>query len=729
MAGQAFPPLLRRAAMSLCVALALMSCGPSPTPSQLPPTSSPDATANPSVAASPTGLAGPAPVPYDQMPLAPLPAPLIGVVDDAAKAAADLAGAVLADPVNGLAALEVALLRSGFVILGDPGQANLAPASAAANGLAIPAWRVKLLAIQVQSYLYLGLDEVGSSIADAVPDLSGAPIAQDVLDALRSGAADPDPGLQFMSLFLAELGRHRAAPQDLLDPRVTPDTVRLDTLQFALLTYRLAGDMMSLLPPSPTPTTGSVRTSIQLAVFRSGSGVAAATSASPACSFTGSDGQIVRVGEAYIKTLFKNLVRYAMEHSGAAVTPTWIGRISNIYSAVSGISSLLSYLWLVASVKTELSIDSSPLVRTKEKGKSGETKTITAHLSIDPPGEKAASAANCMRLALASLGMSSINPPKKGPLAGANVNWVGVSGFPATPGDHVVWFRESKSHVWHQTTGADGTAAVIVEGMTQEANLPAHPVEVKKHATVQIEFALKSSDLVPDLVTAITMAAGNPFVKLPFEMLQRWHLYWSEPYTFEVTDWVNDCWTYEGSVTSLKPKGLKEATVMSYNLSMTLEGWICARAADMSGHAIKAGDYLGNGFLVGSIDLKTWDDHGKVTCHETLSIDSEFSMVALRRGDQLEIHFLAARDQPFGKCWPWGLPLASIIHVPYPPADGVRYQETNNVTWAPNDVPPCWSPANSPGGFNCGIPSIVAATSNWTMTLRRPSPGGAGAKP
>jgi hypothetical protein len=154
--------------------------------------------------------------------------------------AAALASQVLAGGEETLLALRTALVMSGLPVLDDDGR-PLVVAGHTGTGLPLAGWEVRLLAANARSAAGMRLADLGY-VLEALPGLAGQPIAEMLMEGIRDAANSREPDSHFWSLFIAELGRQRAEPVDLL-AAASPDEVMLDGLQIQLILRRLTADL------------------------------------------------------------------------------------------------------------------------------------------------------------------------------------------------------------------------------------------------------------------------------------------------------------------------------------------------------------------------------------------------------------------------------------------------------------------------------------------------------
>jgi hypothetical protein len=241
------------------------------------------------------------------------------------------------------------------------------------------------------------------------------PLRTRLLDALRAAAQSKgtdtaSSNIRDMVHLVVALGRERAVgPYDLLDPAVAGE-VELDAVQTGLLTQRLAAELWRTaqqfkplgktmpLPPSkglfaavPAPCSMGKTEGYVMDGFASALGMAW--------------GGISVGDETVMKGIFDRM-----------------GKGANKYAAGSQVANiLLNYtklLWSAIAFKADMSVNPSPLIRTKTKSP-GAQATVGATFTLDIGNPQIL---NCIRPAL-NLMSIDFSAPADGPLAGSRVQW------------------------------------------------------------------------------------------------------------------------------------------------------------------------------------------------------------------------------------------------------------------------------------------------------------------
>lgn len=465
----------------------------------------------------------------------PAPETISGTPDEQA---AILARRVLAGGPEAVSAVVTIVHLAGFPIRQDGGAVT--PPPGASQGIVFDAWEVNALADLFASRraITAPLSSLAEAYSTAVRDITPGELATHLLAGVRSASrSTTSPGV-FWSAVIVELGRNARAhaPYDLLG-EVDADATHLDLLQIALLSKRLAGDVLGV--AYPERRSGASVSS----VFNFLSPVVHAQS--PPCGFTGAEAEIMDWTALISTTAFGGLTGL-LGNRGVAGAET-----AGSVAAIGGV--ILSYLKLAmtqAVFEIRFELEQSPLVRTtKVRPQSGEQRTLISTVSLDYGKLQWI---NCFRIMLNAVGLD-LNTESSGPVEGAEVTWYGWAGFrgPWAVGggtEQLARFTSggAAGSVTTQKTDAQGKARILVEGIGQEEFLGSQPREVMKDATVSAMVVLKPASLYRDLKDAGATASGGlaGVLTMPAELLYRTRWSFGGNYTFPVKDWkTGNGWT------------------------------------------------------------------------------------------------------------------------------------------------------------------------------------------
>jgi hypothetical protein len=431
-----------------------------------------------------------------------------------------------------------ALRLSGFRILGADG-AEMAHPVGMGQGVSFAAWEVDVLAARDSTGPYVSLSNLGETLAAGAPDLTGAPIADLLLDEVRASVNSSQLDMRFWARFVVELGRTASEPYDLLGAP-DPSAVLLDGTQVQLLVRHsvisawLAGHQSQ----SVAMLDGQVANSDSVA---SNTWTAAALQASSLpCTLTEQDRALL---DGAVKTT---------KISGSYLRD-WLAKQHIHWSADRWFEyggTLLTYAKLAIN-KLAFKIDldlvgGSPLVRTplSRITDSGAHRRLKAAVRFDIGANQAV---NCFRIMLAPLGLD-LDVPNDGPLEGAQVT------FKIVDGRDLVRFFSLYGRIQDGTnetygnradlvrTDKEGIAYTGLEGLPQQSALPHDIVPVAKTVVLVVQAAPKHANIVQDLLDALDVleVGVNPAVlvtAVPVEMALREPALFEFPKAIEVTDW------------------------------------------------------------------------------------------------------------------------------------------------------------------------------------------------
>ena len=446
---------------------------------------------------------------------------------------------------------------SGIAVRDQAGESVVEPAQPA-QGLMFRPWEVNALGemlLRRQQPLQT-LSSFAEVVAASSEGIDTARVAELLLADLREHAQGAQGPKRFWARFVTELGRQsQLAPYDLLTNN-DADAIQLNAIQLALITKRLAADVIHKSrsqnsSPAGEPTAWLLDLLIPPAHAQS----------SP-CAFEGPDGEVLDWHAIATGYGFGHLLGYlegvGMESAGRLATLTGIGNI------------LLAYAKLIythAAFEVEFELDGGqPLVRTqKENPQSGEVRTLVATVSMNSKDDQWV---NCLRPVLNAMGLD-FNTEGDGPMEGVSVTWSGMAGFDqrmaANGGpDYVVRYVTDDSQriqsggsvgpghaIMDNRTDEQGKARVNVEGVGQSEDLGPDPEPVIKPATAVVKVVLKPADMYRDLKDATGTASSGlgGLIAMPAELLYRTRWSFGAMYTFDVKDWRMKAPVWIGTIT------------------------------------------------------------------------------------------------------------------------------------------------------------------------------------
>ena len=382
------------------------------------------------------------------------------------------------------------------------------------------------------------LSSLGDVYAAAVRDISPADLAGHVLTGVRAASRSSANTSIFWSAIIVELGRNARthAPYDLLG-EVDVNATNLDLLQIALISKRLAGDLVAAGHPEKR---GAPPVSSVLDVF-----MPALHAQSTPCGLTDTEAEIMDWTALISTTAFGGLTGFLGDRGVAGANT------AGAAAAIGGV--ILTYVKLAmtqAVFDIRFELEGSPLVRTtKVRPQAGEQRTVVATVSLDYGKLQWI---NCFRIMLNAIGLD-LNTESSGPVDDAEVTWYGWAGFRgpwAVNGgaEQLARFTSNGAGgaLITQKTDKQGKARIIVEGVGQEEFLGSQPREVMKEATVSAMVVLKPAKLYRDLKDAGATASGGlpGLLTMPAELLYRTRWTFGGNFTFPVKDWkTGNGWT------------------------------------------------------------------------------------------------------------------------------------------------------------------------------------------
>jgi len=447
-----------------------------------------------------------------------LPAPAPPPAGSPSQQAASLAQGVLSPGPGSLPALLTALQLSGIAVR-DPSLANkviVAPADPA-QGLSVPAGMVRAFDHLEQAGYAAPLGSVTAVLASALPGttLTSSQLADLLVQGIRAHANDSTPTLAFWSQFIVDLGQYGTSATNLLG-KLDAGAANVDPIQILLILWRLIGDLSAQAKTAGVPFVGSAA-----------AGQATLIADNP-CNLAGINDQLYEgshdVSSAGFE-VFMDSVKEDLHGLGAVAF--------GLASAALGVGLGIAMFFLAHQQVTWNLDPPPPLVRTHTT-QPGDQATLGLTLAINGPDSSWDSAVTeCLR------SIPGIELPKFGPVEGAQVQWT----FADSASAQYVWYSNcANGPACQTTTGSDGSTQVTVEGRPQTSDLPANLPTVDRTAQVLVAVALKPSNLISDLASALSfLIKGGIGPKLISELLDRMASR-GATYALAVRDVAHDYW-------------------------------------------------------------------------------------------------------------------------------------------------------------------------------------------
>jgi hypothetical protein len=409
--------------------------------------------------------------------------------------------------------LRAASLGAGYSLRSDEGELTTSTVTSA-QGTAMHAWDLEVAQSGLVSGARVSLTGLADALGATVPQADVQQIARLLVASVRAAADSDRLATRMWARMIVERGRLAFAPYDLLSDALDLGAVQFDALQFAWIIQQLATELR--LRADAQPAAASVLPKDRARI--------AATSAP--CTLTDSEQLILDAEAAGSGKLFDQLLDFL----GAS------DKVQFAFQAVNGVLTYGKLLLAFMSFDGKLSIENAPLPRTRSTTAPGEPRTLTFEASLKIGNVQIL---NCIRPALTKLGIDA-STFQDGPIKNATVDWValdfgvngGSNGAPASTG-FVQWgagFGTAQGR--HRTTDGQGIDRVTVEGKPLRRRLGDCAVRVPRTAKVYVDVALKSANIVSDLLDAV-----GGVVSLPAEMIYRSGLGFGRTLAFTVLDW------------------------------------------------------------------------------------------------------------------------------------------------------------------------------------------------
>ena len=444
-----------------------------------------------------------------------------GTVDQQAAA---LAKAVSLRDDMSTAALYAAILAAGFAVRDEDG--GLTHTVDRGQGLTFDAWELAAAAKMYGEGRDVDLSYLTEGLR-SIPELKQLALDRVLLEGIRTHARGDHPLRRFLARFIVELGRNSERPYDILNG-ADPKTVRLDSIQVALILRRLYGDLYAKGPrDNQAATIGGAR-------------FIRASYVPPTEPQQGGQQPCGGVGT---ETVHDVLALGLTEFWGGMLGETKLGKAVNIASVILAYAQLIA---TYAALETEITVEGAPLVRTKNSTP-GERRRLTAKVTMNI-GEY--QKFNCFRHMLNFFTGLDFKLLDDGPIEGAEVNWhveqefdasnrgiAGITdggpriqdagtyaGVAGRPGVAVHNATRSK-------TDKNGEARTFLEGSPKVPYVAPPLRTVMKDVTVRTTIRLKAGDIKGDAVDLAGQVLGGVggLITMPVELLYR-------------IDWASTAW-------------------------------------------------------------------------------------------------------------------------------------------------------------------------------------------
>jgi hypothetical protein len=487
--------------------------------------------------------------------------------------AAALAKAVSLRDESATAALYAAVLAAGYAVRDTDG--SVMQTQERGQGLVLDAAELAATAKLYGEDYGVMLSHFSNSFTQTIPELRDVPLANLVLDGIRAGANSPNPSVRFLSRFIVELGKNSEPSTDLMG-NVDPTKTRLDAIQVALITSRLAGDLRV------QKKTARLERRLHHAHTRVHFVRVPVVNWQGPCPTNDTQDLILDANSLASTTLFGMLADR-------------IGGKLEKYGGMAGFANIVAtvfkFILTYSMVDVEITMDGEMLTRTKSNTTPGETKQLTAKLKILPSAwEKL----NCLRSIFNAIGLD-LEFPSSGPLADTTVAWSIVLGGDSRGAlgtlvdlisgeddrDDLIYLKpKAGAHPMpnKQTADSNGESVIDVMGAPQKEDLTRRKVfEVYKAAGVTVGVQIKPtkikdaqaalSNLIDIMGPVISFLTEDPVgggLGVVFETMYRSNWYSAKPFYFMVKDWEPCRGQWQGTITYstlLKEVGSAESFV------------------------------------------------------------------------------------------------------------------------------------------------------------------------
>jgi hypothetical protein len=478
-------------------------------------------------------------------------------------AAASLAKQIATRDEGSTSALLRAIQMSGYSVRQKVGKGFLVQADKGSNqGMAFQAWEVAAMAKLYDENWNISLEDFRAILTKFLPQLSKLSFRDQFLNPIVASSQGPQP-LRFWSRLIIELGRDSRQPYDLSSSNLDLSSSRLDAIQVALILERLSGDLRTLArPTSPRINKSSIHEpewrmpALEEAVYhpaREPRLISVDEVSIVPCSISDEEATALDLNAILKTTEWKNIIQIEGEGESSAA------------AQMNAVMTLVRFYLIYAGLHADISLDKSPLVRTKDLDK-GEQGKLTAHVWFELGNWPNLSClVAILRIFLNTTNLDFGNLPNQGDVPGVGVSWFLTEGGVNTniiPKDQatvdlynatsIVQFSgygfDGLHSLVRQATDDYGKANVEIWGAPQHQDLSHFKlVPVKKRFGVAIEVSFKGADpdkFLGELVDVLGPALGvmshdvlGGFVAGLTEMLYRMSWRVDESAVFPVQDW------------------------------------------------------------------------------------------------------------------------------------------------------------------------------------------------
>lgn len=429
--------------------------------------------------------------------------------------------------------LMTALGLAGFTVLDSHGEVVVAPDPATDLALAFEAWEVAAIGAMPLTQQDGTLADLGAELAGLLPETSGLPFGELILDGIRTAAADAtDPHYAWAQLLVALGANRHEDAHDLLS--ATPEQIVLTMPQTQLLLRHLVGDLAGY---AAQQDPGAARASF-----------AQQAAGGRPCTLSEDEQAILDIN-AHVTTNASGQLLAALEN--ASVTGAeGANKVLGVLGMILSFGQLLTaYAAMEVDHRLEplVSGDAGPLDRTITTA-AGEQRTLLTTVR-NAIGDL--QLLNCIRPVLNLAGLD-FAVGQDGPLAGVLVdtlvNGTAVSAYvQAQNVNPAETFRD-------KTTDSRGQVRTYVEGRPQAADYEPEQVEpVPRDVPTKIQVVLKPADILKDFTDAtsgaIATASGPPayIVSVAVELLYRTRWLGINWKTWPLIDYIPICRGAEGA--------------------------------------------------------------------------------------------------------------------------------------------------------------------------------------
>jgi hypothetical protein len=504
----------------------------------------------------------------------PLPSPRPGVpVGDATIAS--LASAAGRRDSTAARALVTALLDAGVRIQIDANTTWHPPSGA--GWWTLPRPIAAGLISQYGTGKTIALVDVAGTLAKKTGADPGA-VARGLLVDIRRQATGGTRDARAWARLLVELGRVGPHPYNLLEPGLAPTAVRLDVMQFALVTGRLGADFVirakrsadnrrgSQLEASGGDATSAGRAwgwpepapvawgwSDAATATWEAAGVAASAEGAP-CNFNDSEGAVLEtfanVTDFGFNEGVNRLIKAARAGAGNSPSQKKLLDILEDYQGNLAMANLflegVKLLATLAAFQLDVEMADAPLVRTHSSRDRGQTRELRARASLNFGKVEFV---NCLKPALNLKGLN-FDLPNDGPVNNATTTWHILVGGASNPlaTDNLFFLIPYSGVLSHVKTDDGGVARVQAVGNVQRVEMPEDAMSVERDGVVEVgvilneprNFASFFGGIQTQLIAGLKMGLGNPEgigealldLVLRFDHLTRTQL------AFTVIDWT-----------------------------------------------------------------------------------------------------------------------------------------------------------------------------------------------